>query len=245
MEEWRDQAIVLSARPHGESGAVVSLLTENQGQHAGYVRGGLSSKMRAVIEPGTLVSAQWQARTADNLGNFSLEPERSYAAALMGDSMKLNALIAACRLCHETLPEREKHEAVFHGLSALLETMTEDIWAAAYVMWEIALLKELGFGLELTQCAGGGDPATLAYVSPRTGRAVSAEEGAPYKERLLPLPAFLTPARSTVSDEAVLEGLELTGYFLQNRVFAHHSRGLPEERTRFAARFAQALSSVS
>jgi hypothetical protein len=128
------------------------------------------------------------------------------------------------------LPERER------AFSA--------VWAAAYVMWELALLREMGYGIELTKCAGGGDPETLEWVSPKSGHAVSRAAGAPYKEKLLPLPAFLKPEKGEASDEEILKGLRLTGYFLEHRAFAHHSRGVPEERLRFEERFAKYINDV-
>jgi DNA repair protein RecO (recombination protein O) len=244
MEQWRDQGIVLTARAHGEAGAVVSLLTESRGRCAGYVRGGQSSRLRGVIEPGNMVNAAWSSRVADGLGAYVLEQERHMAALLMHDPLRLGALLAACALCDATLPERQPHPGLFYGLQALIETMSEDIWGAAYVMWELALLRELGYGIELTRCGGGGDPATLEWVSPKSGHAISAAAGLPYKERLLPLPAFLKPQKGEASDEEILKGLRLTGYFLEHRVFAHHNRGVPDERLRFGERFAKTVEQI-
>jgi len=238
MERWEDQGIVLSVKGHGENGGIVSLLTENYGRHAGYVRGVRSSKMRGVVEPGNLVDALWQARVSDNLGSYSLEPLKSYGPLYMSDPRKLAALQSACALCDEALPEREGHAGLFHGLIALFDALDLDIWPAAYVMWEIAFLKELGFSLDLRSCAGGGDLETLAYVSPKTGRAVSLEAGEPYKDKLLRLPEFLKPGGGEPPDEAadIFLGLELTGYFLEHWAFTHHTKGVPEARLRFLNR---------
>ena len=237
MESWRDQGLVLSARPHGEGGAVVALLTETNGRHAGYLHGAHSSKKRALVEPGTIVDVEWQARTSDNLGTYKLEERKGLSPMIMGDPLRLGALLSACALCDAALPEREGHAGLFYGLEALIGTLDSDVWGAAYVMWEIALLKELGFGLELSKCAGGGDAQTLAYVSPKSGRAVSYAEGEPYKEKLLNLPAFLKPNGGPADDEAVRDGLRMTGHFLEHWVFAHHTKGVPEPRLRFQARF--------
>lgn len=220
-------------RAHGESGGVVSLLTEHHGRHAGYVRGVHSTKMRGVIEPGNLVDANWQARISDNLGSYSMEPVKSYSPLFMTDPLKLSALQSACALCDHALPEREGHGGLFHGLLALFDTLDSEIWGAAYVMWEIAFLREMGFSLDLSRCAGGGDHADLAYVSPKTGRAVSYEAGEPYKEKLLDLPAFLKPHGGPAEIEDIFTGLKLTGYFLEHWAFTHHSQGIPEERLRF------------
>lgn len=238
MEQWTDQGIVLSARPHGEGGAIVSVLTEHNGRHSGYVRGGQSSRMRGTIEPGNLVSIEWQSRVVDALGAYRLEQQRYPAAGFMADPLKLGALLAACSLCDAALPEREGHPGLFHGFLALLEMMDGEAWGAAYVMWELALLRELGFGVDLSRCAGGGSAETLCYVSPKSGRAVSAEAGEEFKDKLLALPHFLKPQPHGGDDEDVLTGLRLTGHFLEHWVFAQHTKGVPEQRLRFAERFA-------
>lgn len=242
MEQWQDQGIVLSARRHGENGAVVSLLTQKNGRQAGYVRGAFSTKNRGTLEIGNIVDAHWQTRVDGNLGTLSLELSQGTAARFLSDPLKLAALQSACALCDQGLPEREGHEGLYQGFLALLDVLDSDIWSAAYIMWEIALLKELGFSLDLSRCAGGGSDKTLAYVSPKTGRAVSIEAGAPYKEKLLPLPGFLRPDSGSVEDDDILTGLNLTGYFLQHWVFAHHSHGVPEARQRLHLRFAQCFA---
>lgn len=246
MERFEDQGIILSLRPHGENGGIASLLTENHGRHAGYVRGANSLKMRGTLEPGNTVDIQWSARVADNLGSYALELRHNAASSFLQDPLRLGALQSACALCDEALPEREGHPGLFYGLQALLQALESDIWAQTYVMWEIALLKELGFSLELTKCAGGGSNEALMYVSPKTGRAVSQDAGEPYKDKLLILPEFLKPSPSPCEEqEDILTGLKLTGYFMEHWVFAHHTRGTPAQRLRFEARFAKAIESSS
>jgi DNA repair protein RecO (recombination protein O) len=245
MERWQDQGIVLAVRPHGENGGIVSLLTETQGRHAGYVRGAHSSRMRGTLEAGNIVDANWQARTSDDLGTLTLELSRSPAAHIMQDPLKLAALQSACALCDSALPEREGHPGLFHGLLALFETLQTDVWGPAYVMWEIAFLKELGFSLDFSKCAGGGDASRLAYVSPKTGRAVSLEAGGPYKEKLLHLPAFLKPGSTSMDENDILIGLDMTGHFLEHWAYAHHTQGVPEARLRFVARFAKYVEDFS
>ena len=240
MESFQDQGIVLSVRSHGENGAIVNLMTSGDGRCAGYVRGARSSKMRGTLELGNVVDANWQSRVADGLGTYNLELSKSYAALFMQDPLKLGALQSACALVDAALPEREKHEGVYHGLIALFDMLEGDIWGAAYVMWEVAFLKELGFSLDLSKCAGGGDNDALAYVSPKTGRAVSYEAGAPYRDKLLHLPGFLKP-RGSNTPEDVYTGLQMTGYFLEHWVFNHHSRGVPDPRLLFAERFAKTI----
>ena len=219
MESWKDQGVVLAARPHGESGAIVSILTEEQGRHAG-----------------SLVDICWNARVSDSLGSFQLELQRNYSARVLSDPIKLSAIQSACALCDQGLPEREKHPGLFYGLLALLDSLGEDIWGAAYIMWEIAFLKELGFSLDLTKCAGGGSADDLCYVSPKTGRAVSKSAGEPYKDKLIELPEFLKPSGSYDDIKDVQKGLKMTGYFLVHWAFSHHTQGVPETRLRFQER---------
>lgn len=240
MEQWSDQGIVLSARPHGEGGAVVALLTENSGRHAGYVHGGMSSSKRSMLEVGTQVKAQWQARVSDGLGTYTLEAERGLSSDVLQNSLKLAALQSASSLCDVALPEREGHAGLYHGLMALIDAFEGEHWGVSYIMWEISLLRELGFRLELDKCAGGGDASELMYVSPKSGRAVSKAQAAPYKEKLLELPHFLRPPSMRGDDagneEDVLCGLKMTGHFLEHWVFNHHTKGVPEMRVIFQER---------
>lgn len=153
--------------------------------------------------------------------------------------LRLGALLSACSLCDAALPERESHCGLFYGMLALLQTLEMETWAPTYVMWEIAFLRELGFGIDLTRCAAGGDPKTLTHVSPKSGCAISAKAAQPYLEKLLVLPDFLKPQRSGGDDVDVLTGLKMTAYFLEHWAFVHHTQGLPESRTRFQERFAR------
>lgn len=245
MEEFKDTAIVLSARMHGENAAVVSVLCEENGRYAGYLSGARSKANRALIEPGAMVTCFWKSRISENLGSWRFEGVKSYSALILQDSIKLAALQSACALCDQALPEREGHPGLFNGLGALLnmiENDAHDVWASAYVYWEIALLKELGFGLELTKCVAGGEGRDLVYVSPKSGGAVSREKGAPYKDKLLLLPQFLRPQGGDIDDEQVLIGLKMTGHFLQNWAFAQHSYGIPDARLIFQERFDNLIS---
>ncbi|MEM6811775.1 MAG: DNA repair protein RecO [Pseudomonadota bacterium] len=241
MESWIDQAIVLNARAHGEGGAIVSLLTEYNGRHAGYVHGGMSSKMRSSLQPGTLVKAEWSARVNENLGTLQIEAEQNLSPDILDHSLKLSSILSACALCHEGLPEREGHPGLYHGFLALKESMENELWGVSYVMWEISLLRELGFHLELDKCAAGGDPKTLTHMSPKSGRSVSSEKAEPYKDKLLILPNFLRLEEARDGESAdlndILLGLKMTLYFLEHWAFAHHTQGLPQARLLFQERF--------
>lgn len=243
MEGWSDNGIVLQARSHGENGAVITLMTENNGRHAGYLHGAHSSRNKVFLEAGSHVYVDWQAKTTDQLGHFKPELHKNWAGNFMDERLRLSALLSACALCERALPEREHHPEIYYGLLALFEALETEVWAAAYIMWEIALLKELGFAIDLTRCAGGGDSNDLAYVSPKSGRAVSEAAGRIYKERLLVLPEFLKQQNKdrdiSGQPEDILTGLQLTGYFLENWVFAQHSQGIPDARLRFEDQFAK------
>lgn len=235
MLEWQDSGIILSVRGHGETGGVVSILTKTHGRAMGYVYGATSSKMRGVLEPGNIVSVDWKAKSNDQLGSFALELEKSASADVMDDPAKLTALQSACTLADKTLPEREKHEGLFEGTKALMASFATDIWAATYIYWEIGLLRELGFGLDLTKCAATGDVENLIYVSPKSGCAVSGAAGEIYKEKLLAMPSFLRGGGFAEND--ILDGLKLTGHFLRHRVFSLSNSNLPEPRLRLEDKF--------
>jgi DNA repair protein RecO (recombination protein O) len=237
MESWDDSGFVLSVRPHGDGGAVVSILTKNHGRHAGFVHGAGSSKLRGVLQPGVGVMASWKARVSDQLGTLTIEQEAALPWDVLDDPLKLSALLSACALCDAALPEREGHEGLYHGFKTLIEMMEGEVWDAAYVYWEIAFLKELGFGLDFTRCAGGGDAARLAYISPKSGCAVSYEAGEAYKDKLLPLPAFLKPNGGPADSEEIIKGLTMTAYFLEHWAFTHHSKGMPDARVRFEEQY--------
>ena len=237
--EWSDQGIVLSARRHGESSAILSLLTEGHGRHAGLVRGGASRRQRGILQPGNLVKVAWRARLEEHLGSFTVELLRNPSAAWLDDPARIAALSSACTIADQTLPEREPSESVFNGLARLLAAMDEPRWQAAYVEWELALLGELGFGLDLSACAATGSNDALAYVSPRSGRAVSISAGEPYREKLLQLPGFLIGGAPAGPGD-IAAGLALTGFFLDRHLFAPHQRRLPDPRRRLVERIRRA-----
>ena len=231
--DWRDEGIVLSFRKHGESAVIAHLLTQHHGRHAGLVRGGNSTKMRGVLQQGNELSVQWRARLEDHLGSFAIELQEGHAARVLSDPGRLSAMLSACALVDLCLPEREPHPDIFATLRALLLALPDAAWAAAYVAWELSLLAELGFGLDLSTCAASGATTNLIYVSPKSGRAVSAAAGEDYKDKLLPLPQFLV-GKEVVEPRDIADGLRLTGYFLDRHVLAPHAKLLPDARARIA-----------
>lgn len=234
--EWTDDAIVLSTRPHGESAVVASLLTRSRGRHAGLVRGGAAPRGRGVVSPGNRVRAHWRGRLAEHLGVFTCEPLEALSPAVLEDGDRLAALVSACALLDGALPEREPTPDVYDDLAALLTLLAlRDNWFGDYVRWEVAVLAALGFALDLSRCAGGGNDQ-LAYVSPRTGRAVSLSAGEPYRDKLLALPRFLLEPRMPAGRTEAVDGLRLTGYFFERFVFADVRAGQPAARRRLVER---------
>jgi len=233
--DWRDDGIVLSLRKHGESSVIVHLLTREHGRHSGLVRGGNSKKLRGVLQPGNEVHANWRARLEEHLGGYSIELLDGHTGRVLSDPNRLAAMSSACALVDICLPEREPHLNLFASLKALLLVLPDEGWEGAYVAWELSLLAELGFGLDLSACAATGATEDLIYVSPKSGRAVSAEAGEVYRKKLLPLPAFLLQ-NTAFNSTSLSEGLRLTGYFLERHVLSPHGKLLPDARGRIAPR---------
>lgn len=235
---WEDQGIVLAVRPFGEHDAILTLLSEGQGRHAGIVKGGAGKSARGLLQPGNLVKAWWRARLDEQLGTFTLELSRPFAASAMTEAAALAGLASLCAMIDATLPEREAHGAVFRHTLHLLEHLGAEGWEAEYVLWELALLRDMGYGLDLSTCAATGTTEDLVYVSPRSGRAVSRAAGQPYGARLFALPAFLRDDNIRPDGPfEIAQGLALTEYFFDTHVFGPHSRQVPAPRQRFAARF--------
>jgi DNA repair protein RecO (recombination protein O) len=250
--EWQAPAVVLGVRPHGEAGAVISLLTEAHGRHHGLAKGGASRAQAPLWQPGNLVEARWVARLAEQLGAVSAEMVHPAAALAMEDPLALALLSAACAMAESALPEREPHPGCFHGLVSLLARLPGGALRLLpdYVRWEAQLLAELGYGLDLSTCAATGTTEDLAWVSPRTGRAVSAAAGEPWRDRLLPLPGFLLGqdrpgANDPSGPEDWLAGLRLTGHFLGRDAYGHQHKPLPPAREMLLDRLAKLTRSDS
>jgi len=232
--EWTDEAIVLGMRRHGEANAILEVMTRTHGRHLGLVRGGAGSRMRPVLQPGNGVRATWRARLDEHLGHFVIEGVRLRAGRFMTAAHAaygITHLAALCRL----LPERDPHEAVHEALEAVLDHLDDRTLAAALVArFELAMLGELGFGLDLDQCAATGAIADLIYVSPKSGRAVSRIAGEPWQERLLRLPPFLREEGGPAEGD-IAAAFALTGFFLVRHVLEPRGDALPDARERFIA----------
>lgn len=212
--EWQDEGALIAVRPHGETAAIIEVLTRGHGRHAGVVHGGASRRSTPVLQPGAQLSLRWRARLDEHLGSFTVEPLRDRAGALFGDRAALAALGSVSALLSFALPEREPHPVLYAATVALLDRLSEPGWEADYLRWEVRLLADMGFGLDLVRCAVTGGAEDLAYVSPRTGRAVSRAGAGNWASRLLPRPEALLSGDATPG--ALADGLATTGHFLDH-----------------------------
>ncbi|NKW91252.1 DNA repair protein RecO [Rhodobacteraceae bacterium R_SAG9] len=242
--DWRDQGFVLNTRKHGETSVILEVFTAEHGRHAGVVRGGVSRKMTPILQPGGQLDLSWRARLADHIGSFTVEPLRSRAAVL-SDRFALAGLNTVTALLAFCLPDREPHPALYQQSTQLLDLLGQnELWPLAYLRWEMALLTELGYGLDLSECAVTGSTDNLIYVSPKSGRAVSAKGAGDWADRLLPLPPILR-GEGDAPDEEVLQALRTTGYFLSDKLAPDLGvKPLPEARVRFIDLFSRRLRSL-
>ncbi|MDW4550258.1 DNA repair protein RecO [Defluviimonas sp. D31] len=231
--DWRDEGALLSVRGHGESAAIIEVFTAGHGRHAGVVRGGASRRLAPVLQPGAQIDVTWRGRLEEHIGTFTVEPLRS-RTGLLGDRLALAGLNSVCALLRFALPEREAHPGLYAASVALLDRLgAEPDWVLSYLRWELLLLEDLGYGLDLGSCAVTGSREDLAYVSPKSGRAVARAAAGEWADRLLPLPACLL-GQGGATPEELGQGLRLTGHFLEHHL-AHDlgTRPLPEARRRF------------
>jgi len=232
--EWTDEGIVLGVRRHGESSAIVELLTREHGRHLGLVRGGAGSRMRPLLQPGNSVTALWRARLDEHLGYYQLEGTRLRAASLLESSHAVYGVTHLASLAR-LLPERDPHEDIFEMLDRTLDDFDDAGEAAAHLIrFELAMLAELGFGLDLENCAATGETTDLIYVSPKSGGAVSRGAGAAWQNRLLRLPQFLSQ-EVTPSPDDIADGFALTGFFLARHVLEPRGLAFAEARDGFVA----------
>lgn len=231
--DWRDEGILLTVRRHGESAAIIDVFTAEHGRHAGVVRGGASRRVAPLLQPGSQLSVEWRARLEEHIGTYQFDVKQSRAAALMSNGDALAAMGSVASLLTAYVGEREAREGLFGATVALLDAIcVRDDWIETYIGWELILMADLGFPLDLSRCAVTGAEDDLRWVSPKTGRAVSAAAGEPYADKLLPLPVFLGGTEGGAAD-----GLRLTGHFLKTWVapsFGGHAA--PDARARFAER---------
>ena len=230
--DWRDEGVLLAVRRHGESAAIIEVFTAQYGRQAGVVRGGASRKMTPVLQLGAQLDVTWRARLEAHLGAFTVEPLKGRAADVLSDRLALSGLSAVCALLAFSLPERQAHPNLYAHSIALLDAIGAEGWERAYLQWEVALLEEMGFALDLSVCAVTGSTEDLIYVSPKSGRAVSRTGAGDWADRLLPLPECLRSPGPALRQD-VLAGLKTTGYFLHSHLAQSlGERPLPKARQR-------------
>jgi len=230
--DWSDEGIFLSGKPLGEANLIAEVLTLGHGRHLGLVRGGRSRRVRPTLQPGNLVGVTWRARLAEHLGGYNVELMEAHGARALDDPRALAAIGSLGELV-KLLPERDPHPELYATTLHVLRSFGEaEVWPALLVSWEFQLLQELGFGLDLSSCAATGVADDLIYVSPRSGRAVSRDAGAPYAAKLLALPGFLIDRSAALTEPDIVAGFVLTGFFLERDVLDPHGLKLPEARSR-------------
>jgi DNA repair protein RecO (recombination protein O) len=233
--EWSDEAIVLGTRRHGENNIILELLTRAHGRHLGLVRGGAGARMRAVLQPGNSVMTTWRARLDEHLGHFAIEGLRLRAGDFITSRHAIYAVTHLAALIR-LLPERDPHEGVFEAFQVLLDRIDQPAEAAALAIhFELQMLTELGFGLDLSACAATGATIDLVYVSPKSGRAVSRAAGEPWRDKLLPLPHFLLHEGEPPTAAELVDGFALTGFFLARHAFEPRGLALADARAHFVA----------
>lgn len=233
--EWTDQAIVLSSRKYSEDSGIVCLLSKHHGRYKGLVRRITSNTQRGIYQIGNILEATWNARLSEQLGYYKSELLQPVAAYCLQDPLQLTGLSALCALLDISLAERDPHPDVFdQAITLTHQIIQEPIWLPAYIHFEIHLLSEVGFRLDLSQCAATGQTHDLIYVSPKSGRAVSKEPGLPYQHKLLPLPSFLIQEvpLTGITRQDIQNGLALSGYFLNKYIMNTHAILMPSARIR-------------
>tara|TARA_B100001057_G_C22775404_1_gene921369 strand:- start:742 stop:1476 length:735 start_codon:yes stop_codon:yes gene_type:complete len=236
MPDWQDEGIILSSKPYAELHSITTILTKSRGRHAGLVQAGQSSKKRSMLQPGSLVDAQWRARLEEQLGTFKIELSKNYSALIIDTPLRLSALSSMCSLLESSLPEREPQPILWQATKALLQILSfsekENDWLQFFIKWELGLLQELGYALKLETCGVTGSRDQLAYVSPKSGSAISKSAAGIYADRLLVLPMCL--GGHLKIDNELAAGIKITGHFLQKHIFNPIDKKLPASRRRLA-----------
>ena len=232
--EFQDQGIIISLRKYGEYDAVIDVMTAEHGRHAGLVKGGMGRRKRGSLQPGNEVMLNWRGRLESQLGVYNAELRNARSAAFLDYPEKLGVLNSICAILSLCLAEREQHRPLYDGLQILLDMLEHvgpapEEWGALLVQWEVGLLSELGFGLDLSCCAATGIMDDLIYVSPKSGRAVSGDAGKPYHSKMLALPQFLIKD-AEITEQDIRDGLALSEFFLERYVLHPHNKKIPQAR---------------
>lgn len=230
--QWEAEALILAVRPHGESSAIIDVFSREHGRFGGLVRGGNSRRQRPVLQPGNMITANWRARLSEHLGTITVDAGRAYSAEAMSEPLLLAGLSSLCTLLQMTA-ERQAYPRLYDTVQIVLQGLDKpDIWLPLVARFELALLEEVGFGLDLSCCAATGVVDDLAYVSPRSGRAVSREAAQPYLDKMFVLPQFLLDPAAQAEQTDIVDALTLLGHFLERRVYLPNNTKMPPARQR-------------
>ena len=243
--QWEAEALILSVRSHGESSAIIDVFSRDYGRFGGLVRGGNSRRQRPILQPGNMITANWRARLSEHLGTMTIDAGRAYAAAAMSEPISLAGLSSLCALMQVTA-ERQAYPRLYDTVQVVLNGLDKaDIWLPLLARFELALLEETGFGLDLSCCAATGVIEDLAYVSPRSGRAVSREAAQPYLDKMFVLPQFLLDPSESAEPEDVIHALTLSGHFLERRVYLPNNIKMPPARQRLMDMLARQVPNLA
>ena len=236
---WSSDGIVLNFSNYNEKSYILEIFTEEHGKHKGLIRGLHSKNNRSTIEPGNEVRATWSGRLETHLGNYTLEPIKAWSSLALSHKDKLSAISSICSLISLTMAENQPNIEIYNSCKSLIKQISnnEKTWIKAYIFWEMSLLSEIGYGLDLSKCAVTSNPSNLSYISPASGRAVTDEGAGDYKNKLLPLPKFITGESINYTQSDIFNGLNLTEFFLKKRFFKPNNLNFPQCRNRLKQLF--------
>lgn len=236
---WESNGLILNFSKYNEKSYILEIFTEEHGKHKGIIRGLHSKNKRSIIEPGNEVFATWSGRLETHLGNYNVEPIKLWSSHILQYKDKLSAISSICSLISLTMAERQPNPLIYFSSKKLIEIVasTRDDWIREYVSWEMQLLSEIGYGLDLERCAVTSKSSDLVYVSPSSGRAVTNEGAGDFKNKLLPLPKFMTDFKANYDNDDIYNALNLTEFFFKKRFFLPNNLNFPQSRNRLKELF--------
>ena len=236
---WESNGLILNFSKYNEKSYILEIFTEEHGKHKGIIRGLHSKNKRSIIEPGNEVFATWSGRLETHLGNYNVEPIKLWSSHVLQFKDKLSAISSICSLISLTMAERQPNPIIYFSSKKLIEIVASkrEDWIREYVFWEMQLLSEIGYGLDLERCAVTSKSSNLVYVSPSSGRAVTNEGAGDFRNKLLPLPKFMTDFKANYDNDDIYNALNLTEFFFKKRFFLSNNLNFPQSRNRLKELF--------
>ena len=236
---WESNGLILNFSKYNEKSYILEIFTEEHGKHKGIIRGLHSKNKRSIIEPGNEVFATWSGRLETHLGNYNVEPIKLWSSHVLQFKDKLSAISSICSLISLTMAERQPNPIIYFSSKKLIEIVASkrEDWIREYVFWEMQLLSEIGYGLDLERCAVTSKSSDLLYVSPSSGRAVTNEGAGDFRNKLLPLPKFMTDFKANYDNDDIYNALNLTEFFFKKRFFLPNNLNFPQSRNRLKELF--------